>query len=109
METAKHFEEVNEDVAGYAASHPKSTSRAKHSWRRTVSGRRRARRVGSGLLRSSLPTVDDEGACDAFLDRIEVAEPDDFDSSLSSCMVQQLGRMSELNFGVSAPPPGGTW
>eukprot|EP00971_Amphidinium_carterae_P057738 1141978-Amphidinium_carterae.1 len=40
--------------------------------------RRRARWAGSGGTRSSMPTVDEEKACDAFLERIHVAEPDDF-------------------------------
>eukprot|EP00971_Amphidinium_carterae_P019378 381542-Amphidinium_carterae.1 len=37
LKMAKHMEEVDEDVASYAASQPKSTSRAKLSWRKTKS------------------------------------------------------------------------
>eukprot|EP00971_Amphidinium_carterae_P042028 825674-Amphidinium_carterae.2 len=82
MEMAKHFEEVNEDVASHAASQPKWNSRAKLSWRKTQTGRRRARRVGSGVTRSSLPIVEEEKACDAFLERLKITErpePDDFE------------------------------
>eukprot|EP00971_Amphidinium_carterae_P131890 2612603-Amphidinium_carterae.1 len=57
---AKHMEEaqiVDGDVASYAASKPRWAGRAKLSWRKTKSGRRRARQVGSGGTRSSLPTI----------------------------------------------------
>eukprot|EP00971_Amphidinium_carterae_P146631 2906263-Amphidinium_carterae.2 len=54
---ASQEEEVDGDVACYAASQPQWTSRAKLSWRMTKSGRRRARRVGSGSTLSSLPTT----------------------------------------------------
>eukprot|EP00971_Amphidinium_carterae_P137698 2729327-Amphidinium_carterae.2 len=73
----KHIGEVDTDVAMYAASQPKGASRAKLSWRKTKTGRRRERQVGSGGTRSSLPTVQEEKACDAFLEKIAVAEPDE--------------------------------
>eukprot|EP00971_Amphidinium_carterae_P149624 2966438-Amphidinium_carterae.1 len=73
------MEEVHEYVASYAASRLKRTSRAKLSWRKKKTGRRRARRAGSGVTQSSLPTRQEEKACDAFLERIDVAEPDDFE------------------------------
>eukprot|EP00971_Amphidinium_carterae_P254809 5058270-Amphidinium_carterae.2 len=57
---AAHAKEVDEDVGRYAASQPKWTSRAKLSWRKTKNGRRRARRVGSGVTQSSLPTIHEE-------------------------------------------------
>eukprot|EP00971_Amphidinium_carterae_P083917 1660659-Amphidinium_carterae.2 len=38
----------------------------------------RARRVESGVTRTNLPTVEGQKACDAFLERIDVAEPDRF-------------------------------
>eukprot|EP00971_Amphidinium_carterae_P335633 6471598-Amphidinium_carterae.1 len=63
---AKHFEEVDEDVASYVAYQPKWTNRAKLSWRKTKTGRRRARQG----TRSSLPAVAEEKASDAFLETI---------------------------------------
>eukprot|EP00971_Amphidinium_carterae_P274694 5451092-Amphidinium_carterae.2 len=81
---AKHFEEVDEDVAHYAASQPKWTNRAKLSWRKTKTGRRRARRGGSGgstrsTGTSSLPAAAEEKASDAFLDNIIGADdPEEF-------------------------------
>eukprot|EP00971_Amphidinium_carterae_P091876 1818770-Amphidinium_carterae.1 len=69
LQAAKHFDEVDQDVASYEASHPTWISRAKLGWSKTKTGRRRARRVGSGGARYSLPTVEDEKpekACDAF-------------------------------------------
>eukprot|EP00971_Amphidinium_carterae_P065149 1291292-Amphidinium_carterae.1 len=75
METVKHFEEVSVDVASYAN---KWTSKAKLSWWKTKIGRRRARRVGSGFAQSTLPTVEEEKASDAFLERTDVAELDEF-------------------------------
>eukprot|EP00971_Amphidinium_carterae_P292488 5806566-Amphidinium_carterae.1 len=77
LEMTKHCEEVNEDVASHIASHPKWTSRAKLSWRRTRTGRRRARGVGSGVTQSSLHTVEEEKACPVFLKRISDAALDD--------------------------------
>eukprot|EP00971_Amphidinium_carterae_P136848 2711476-Amphidinium_carterae.1 len=77
---AKHLEEVDEDVASYAAFQPKWTSSAKLSWRKTKSGRRRARRVGSRGTRSSLPTLQEAKACDAFRETIGAAQ-----SSLAHC------------------------
>eukprot|EP00971_Amphidinium_carterae_P299197 5944125-Amphidinium_carterae.1 len=52
LRAANHFEELERDVASHAASHPKwitVISRAKLSWRKTKTGRRRARRVGWGV------------------------------------------------------------
>eukprot|EP00971_Amphidinium_carterae_P165023 3271279-Amphidinium_carterae.1 len=97
METAKHFEEDNEDVARHALG-----------WRRTKTGRQRARRVGSGGTRPSLPTVQEEKACDAFLKRIEVDEPDEFErrrldgstiftSTLRSLIWASRGTRSQLH------------
>eukprot|EP00971_Amphidinium_carterae_P259380 5146996-Amphidinium_carterae.1 len=76
LTAANHFAELERDVASHAASHPNWISRAK-----LTTGRRRARRVGSGGSRSSLRTVEEEEACDAFLERTHVVEPepDDFD------------------------------
>eukprot|EP00971_Amphidinium_carterae_P318253 6326008-Amphidinium_carterae.1 len=68
LDLAKHFEEVDEDVARYAASQPKWTNRAKLGWRKTKTGRRRACRGGSGGARSSLPAVAEEKVSDAFLE-----------------------------------------
>eukprot|EP00971_Amphidinium_carterae_P329589 6462153-Amphidinium_carterae.1 len=48
LKAANHFGELERDVASYAASHPKWISRAKLTWRKTKTGRRGARRVGSG-------------------------------------------------------------
>eukprot|EP00971_Amphidinium_carterae_P017099 337521-Amphidinium_carterae.1 len=79
MGHTSYGEEVDEDVASCAASCLKRTSRAKLSWRKTNTGRRHARRVGSGVTQSSLPTIQEEKACNAFFDRIHVAEPDDFE------------------------------
>eukprot|EP00971_Amphidinium_carterae_P028352 558302-Amphidinium_carterae.1 len=79
LESGDHHEELERDVASHAASRPKWISRATLSWRKTKTGRRRARRVGSGVTRSSLPTVEEGKACDAFLEGINVAEPDDFE------------------------------
>eukprot|EP00971_Amphidinium_carterae_P059369 1173775-Amphidinium_carterae.1 len=54
---------MEEDVAS------KRICRAKLSWRKTKTWRRRACRVGSGATQSSLPTIREEKACDAFRDR----------------------------------------
>eukprot|EP00971_Amphidinium_carterae_P256363 5090319-Amphidinium_carterae.1 len=54
-------------------------SKAKLSLRKTTTGRRRARRVGSARPRSRLPTVEEEKACDAFLERISFDQLDDFE------------------------------
>eukprot|EP00971_Amphidinium_carterae_P295460 5868072-Amphidinium_carterae.1 len=76
MELLLHVEELGEDVAGYAASCIKRTIAGP----KEDSRRRRARRIGSGVTQSSLPTVqEEEEACDAFLERIDVAELDDFE------------------------------
>eukprot|EP00971_Amphidinium_carterae_P203292 4034246-Amphidinium_carterae.2 len=69
---AKHMEELGEDVASYAASCVKRTSRgcrAELSWRKTKTGRRRARRIASGVTQSTNRSV------------IDVIEPDDFERS----------------------------
>eukprot|EP00971_Amphidinium_carterae_P272410 5406818-Amphidinium_carterae.1 len=79
LNAAKHFEELERDVASHRASHPNWISSAKLSWRKIKTGRRRARRVGSGGTQSNLPTVEEEKACDAFLERKDVDQPDDFE------------------------------
>eukprot|EP00971_Amphidinium_carterae_P008264 163284-Amphidinium_carterae.1 len=76
LATAKHTEKFDQDVACYAASGLKWHSRARLRWRKMKTGRKRARRVGSGGARSSLPSVAEEEACDAFLERIRVDQPD---------------------------------
>eukprot|EP00971_Amphidinium_carterae_P066664 1320213-Amphidinium_carterae.1 len=50
LQSAKHFDEVDQDVTSHEASHPKWISRAKLRWWKTKSltGRKRARRVRSG-------------------------------------------------------------
>eukprot|EP00971_Amphidinium_carterae_P202165 4011374-Amphidinium_carterae.1 len=68
------MEEVDEDAASYAASQPKWTSRARPRWQKTKTGRRHARQVASGGTRSSLPTIQEAEACDAFLETIGDAE-----------------------------------
>eukprot|EP00971_Amphidinium_carterae_P025003 493789-Amphidinium_carterae.1 len=71
------MEEEEEDVASFTPSCLKKTSRVKLSWSKTKTGRRRARRLGSGVTESSLPTIQEEKACDAFLDRISDAAHED--------------------------------
>eukprot|EP00971_Amphidinium_carterae_P039166 769811-Amphidinium_carterae.2 len=106
----KHIQKVDEDVTSQAASQPKWTSRARLRWRKTKTGRRCARRVGSGGARSSLPTIQEAKACDAFLQTIGDAAPDElerpgldgraiFTSTLRAVLggTQSRGR---VNFGV---------
>eukprot|EP00971_Amphidinium_carterae_P278824 5535301-Amphidinium_carterae.1 len=78
LDTTKRMAEVDEDVASYAASCLKR-SRAKLSWRKTKTVRRRERRLAWGVTKSSLPTIQEEKACDFFLERIDGAELDDFE------------------------------
>eukprot|EP00971_Amphidinium_carterae_P231046 4584815-Amphidinium_carterae.1 len=72
------MEEVDEDVASHVVSQTRWTSRARLRWRKTKTGRRRAHRVGSGGARSSLPTIQEAKACDAFLETMGDTEPDEF-------------------------------
>eukprot|EP00971_Amphidinium_carterae_P200050 3970377-Amphidinium_carterae.1 len=76
---ARHMEEVDEDVASYAAFQPKWPSRTKLSWGEAKTGRTRARCVGSGGTRSSLPTTQEVKACDAFRETAGAADPDEFE------------------------------
>eukprot|EP00971_Amphidinium_carterae_P257326 5108328-Amphidinium_carterae.2 len=73
---AKHFEEVDEDVASYAASQPKWTNRAKLCWRKDQN-REMVDREAPGP-ESRLPTVAEEKASDASLETMGAADPEAF-------------------------------
>eukprot|EP00971_Amphidinium_carterae_P348987 6490780-Amphidinium_carterae.2 len=71
----KHMEEVEQDVVQHTASRPNWFRGAKLRWLRATTGRRRARRVGSGGTRSSLPTIQEAKACET----ISADDPDGFE------------------------------
>eukprot|EP00971_Amphidinium_carterae_P022386 441422-Amphidinium_carterae.1 len=95
LDTAKHMEELEQDVARHAASCPTWHSKARLCGRKMKTGRRRARCVGSGGTRSSLPSVAEEEACDAFFERTEVDEPDEFEGSGRTIFARSLRSVSD--------------
>eukprot|EP00971_Amphidinium_carterae_P096165 1902943-Amphidinium_carterae.1 len=67
------MEKLDEDLASCGTPCLKSTSRAKLSWRKTKTGRRRrARQVRSGVTLPNVPTVDEEER-ETFLEKIDLS------------------------------------
>eukprot|EP00971_Amphidinium_carterae_P250045 4963802-Amphidinium_carterae.2 len=68
LDLAQHLGEVEDETARHAVSHKTRTRREKLRWRMT--GRRRARRVGSGGARASLPSIAEE-EWDTFTEKVD--------------------------------------